>query len=187
MKDANRGRLPLVVGILGKKRSGKDTVGCYLRERRGYRTMAYADALKEALLIVNPLVKDGLRLGHFIDFLGWEGAKTFPETRRLLQTFGDATRHLDPDIYLGPVSRAIDEAHVNDRRLAITDVRRKNEADLICQHGGLLLRVTRPGFDTGDTHISETDLDDYAPVVDVENDGTILDLWAKVDRILRTH
>lgn len=177
---------PSIIGITGKKGSGKDTVGQYLREHYAYRTVAYADALKRAVLIHDPLVADGLRVKHFVQILGWDGAKRAkPEIRRTLQHFGDAARFLDPDIFLAPIAGEIRWATKWDRRVAVTDVRRRNEADQIRAAGGMILRINRPG-DDGDTHVSETDLDDYPVDFTIDNDGDLLTLYGRVATALDT-
>ena len=66
----------------------------------------------------------------------------------------------------------------------ISDVRFPNEAKAIKDKGVILIRINRPGNDTG-KHLSEIALDDYKNwnyVID--NNGTIEDLIEKVKQIL---
>lgn len=71
----------------------------------------------------------------------------------------------------------------------ITDTRFPNEAKAIKDRGGIIIRVERPRpFDhpteLGNTHPSETSLDNYIFDYVIKNDGTIEELIEKVKQIL---
>ena len=87
------------VGLTGLARSGKDTAAAYLVEHHGFTRFAFADVMKDAVYALDPLVEvsdpadpDGLRmharLAQLVDTCGWDGAKEYPDVRRLLQRFG---------------------------------------------------------------------------------------------------
>ena len=70
--------------------------------------------------------------------------------------------------------------------LAFTDVRFPDEADLIRSHGGIVVRVVRPGLRRPvDEDISETALDGYDVDYIVENDGTPRGLELAVESLKR--
>lgn len=62
----------------------------------------------------------------------------------------------------------------------VTDLRHKNEVDKIYSLGGYTIRVVRPGYSTGDTHISETELSKIKMDYLLINNGSIEDLIKKV-------
>lgn len=172
-----------LIGLMGKKRSGKDTFASVLVESYGYTRVAFADPLRDALYRMDPIVDwdhcdDGgintYSLSEVVDFFGWEKAKdTVPEIRRLLQTFGtDAIREIDEGFW---VRAAVDSIEAVEGPVVVTDVRFPNEADAIRKLGGLLIRITRPGYD-GDGHPTETALDDYRPDLIVPNTEGIEEL-----------
>ena len=66
----------------------------------------------------------------------------------------------------------------------ITDCRFPNEAQAVKQHGGIIIRVNRPGVEAINAHPSETALDHWKFDVVIDNDGTVQDLLAKVKTIL---
>lgn len=175
-----------VVGLIGKKRSGKDTFATGLIER-GFERFAFADNLKASVLAVDPLVFSGfvrsdgfrelpnaapIRLSTIIERQGWEAAKERPEVRRLLQFYGVAIRDLDEGFW---VRSAMDKALAVPRSV-ITDVRFPNEVAAVHEAGGTIVRVVRPGLVSTDQHVSETALDDYPADLTVENSGTAEDL-----------
>lgn len=212
-----------LIGLLGRKRSGKDTFAAELVAEYGFVRVAFADPLRRVMIDLDPLVvieaaevgplrpeldlplgrPSTLRLAALVDAVGWERAKDVREVRRLLQSHGVAIRaHVDPDAWVEAAQRV-----VNDIRgpwelggtyhdgtpgptdwhpgypVVVTDVRFLNEARAIRAAGGTLVRITRPGQDASDLHVSETELDDFAVDVEIDNSGTIEDLQAQA-RIL---
>lgn len=173
-----------IVGVIGKKRSGKDSFASTLIEERGFQRFAFADPLKESVLSVNPLiygesyVSREERVSDVVESLGWEGAKEIPEVRRLLQEYGLAIREIQPDFWIrATMERVLDHATLSGP-VVVTDVRFPNEAEEIRRAKGTLVRITRPGLKSDDSHISETALDDYDPDHVVVNSGTLEDLAA---------
>lgn len=177
-----------LVGVLGKKRHGKNSAADVLAAEAGFELAAYADPLKEAALALNPIVGANIplpddhsptrirRLVDVVDALGWERAKEYvPEVRRTLARLGtDAVRRLDYDFWVRITAARMDERIAP---LAITDVRFPNEAKAITDRGGILVRVVRPDAPVDpDPHLSETALDGYPVDVELVNDGTLSDL-----------
>lgn len=162
-----------LIGLVGRKRSGKDSLAKTLIEERGYTRLAFADALKDAALELDPIIAASpnggapYRLSWWVREFGWEAAKETYEVRRTLQAFGTAVRtHVKESAWLDVVASAIKET---SGPIAVTDVRYPNEADLIQELGGVLVRVMRPGLDLSDTHVSETALDTRATDYTVSN------------------
>lgn len=178
-------KFPLV-GMIGKKRTGKDTFASVLTEGFGYTKVAFADPLRDMAYDLNPIVgtfplspKPGViqtrewRYAEVIDALGYELAKDYvPEIRKTLQKLGQAVRAQDPDYWL---RAGIARATAVGGPVVVTDVRFPNEADAIRNAGGYLVRVTRDLPDDGDRDISETALDDYRENVRITNNGSLED------------
>lgn len=167
-----------LVGLIGKKRAGKDTFAKGLLER-GFERFAFADPLKEAALSLDPLIGrvplpgtlapiEDVRLSAYVEAVGWEAAKEVPEIRRTLQRFGVGIRALDEGFWVRPLGRALE---ASSAPLVVTDVRFPNEADEIRRLGGRLVRIIRPGQESTDAHESETALDGYEADLDVLNVG----------------
>ncbi len=178
--------VPLLIGLSGYARSGKDTAAAALLAR-GWQRKAFGDKLREFLYALNPVVPtsdcgDFAELRYIVDELGWEQAKTEPAVRALLQRCGtEAGRGvLGADVWVNAVLRDLTGPTV------VTDVRFWNEAQRIHAAGGLVIRLSRPGVGParssgGEVHASETALDDY-PLFDASiiNDGTPEDLYDKI-------
>lgn len=164
---------PRIVGLIGKKRSGKDTFGEALVLTSGFTRVAFADPLREAALGLDPIVgrpalpgqlapQRDVRLSDVVEAIGWEKAKDLvPEVRRTLERFGtDAIRRLDEDFW---VRMAAEKIQSIEGPVVVTDVRFPNEADKIRELGGIVVRIIRPSQERPSaSHVCETALDDYA-------------------------
>lgn len=155
-----------------------------------------------------------LRYRRAVEEFGYERAKDlFPEVRGSLVAIGQAVRDnlgvkwglndllggrgLWVALADGRIRRALSRRQYNrdtnamdyvwGERLAFTDVRMPDEADLIRSYGGVIIRVTRPGAPIpGPDEVTEHSLDDYAVDFTIENDGTPEGLRAEVEKVLET-
>lgn len=91
---------PLLIGLTGRKRSGKDTVAGFLREE-GFERVAFGDPIKEILADMDPLLSGTRRSGSFA-----EGH----EMSRLMDSFGRAIdlHTIVEDLGRGQRGRALD-------------------------------------------------------------------------------
>ena len=164
-----------IIGLAGRKRTGKDTFAAVLCDEYGFTRVAFADALKEAALALDPIISPNGpgrvgRLGFYVDMLGWEVAKEHSEVRRTLQRYGVGIRDIDPRFWIRAAERAIQAA---DGPVVITDVRFQNEADAVEDMGGFVIRLTRPGLDMSDSHASEAGVDALDVGIDIANDSDV--------------
>ena len=162
-------QIPLIIGISGYARSGKDTTGHILSIHHGLHRVAFADKIKDIALSVLPREQVGFVLEH-----GWEHAKQQRVLlRELLQRLGTEVRfHLGKDAWVNPVISSC----LAQSGSVITDVRFPNEVDAIRAAGGTVWRVHRPGYGPANEHPSETALDQHEFDVVLCNEGTVRDL-----------
>ena len=182
-----------VIGILGRKQSGKGTAAQRLTRRHGYVEISLADPIREALLALDPWIYGTeMRLSDAIEWLGWDLAKEqIPEIRRLMQRMGT---EVGRDIIGETVWTTIAHRHIEQllnagRRVVVPDVRFPNEMKMIGDLGGTLIRIERPDLpaDT-DGHSSEHAWrESVRNVTTVRNDGDIDQLNTRIDRIVNTH
>lgn len=190
---------PIICGVTGLARHGKDSIATYMVEQFGFQQFSFAATLKSMALVLDPIVACftdfdeayndtavGQRLSEEVEAGGWEGAKKNPEVRRFLQVLGtEAVRdHLGEQTWVNACKLAIDNNGAD--RVVISDCRFPNEADAIHEWGGTVLRVERPGFDNGvdRRHPSEAHVMSLPADVVIQNDGTLDDLNREVDLIL---
>ena len=170
----------IIIGLVGKKRSGKDTFGQILEWNspiinRVIR-VAFADALKREVALAVTVV-DGI-IGNkrsaitpkFID----EHKEMF---RLILQGWGTELRRelYNRNYWTAQLQRRIGELHP-DSVVYIPDVRFRNEADLVKELGGINVSIVRPNYHIdGDTHTSEVELETISCDYQVINSGTLED------------
>jgi len=185
-----------LIGLIGRKRSGKDAFAATLVEHRGYARVAFADPLRELALAIDPLVGPAplpgdavarhRRLSDVIDAIGWEAAKDcVPEVRSTaLQNLGQAVRGVDSYFWVDQAMesvrrlRGVPVSPYSGAPVVVTDVRMPNEANAIREAGGKLIRIVRPGFESADDHVTETALDGYPEDDLVVNDEGLDELSA---------
>ena len=167
-----------IIGLSGYARSGKDTVASILVENHGYHRVAFADAIREFLIEINPILSNGARLNEVLPDIGWENAKAHTEVRRLLQDTGVGARKLFGESFW--VNQALRKFAESDK-VVVTDVRFQNEASTIKNNGGVIWRIDREGIFPVNSHISEHDLDNWDFDLYLPNKGTLEDLTFAVN------
>lgn len=178
--------MSVLIGLLGMKQSGKDTAGRRLVEEHGYVRFAFADVMKDCLLALNPWVTEDYRLETLISNYGWDIVKeNYPEVRRLVQVFGTEVGReiLGGDLWVDALRPKVLAALGEGRNVVLTDVRFDNEADLVSELDGDLIRVERKGLPDEDRHVSEVGWRSIQPDWVIHNNGTIEDLHEEVDYI----
>lgn len=165
---------PIIVGLAGKKGSGKDTVGKYLVDNYGFERIAFADALKDVCKIAFQLDDDSLN-----DPIGKETVNTFwnVRPRQLLQVVGEIFRcklpNMLPEINRVNIWRNIIQQQIRKMkedkrksggiplRLVITDVRYDDEIDLILENGGEIWYIEGTETHIVDSHSSENGISEH--------------------------
>lgn len=159
----------MILGISGKKRSGKDKLCNYLSAAFldskcfSYRR-ALADALKKE--VAKKFSKDfGLTASSMLLEMQTDGKKE--KYRSILQWYGtEYRRTLFGDDYWFAAMKQVevdkkDFAPGSPQIMIVPDIRFTSEAEWVRSQGGYLIRVERPVLQSKDEHISEMELDDY--------------------------
>lgn len=196
-----------LIAVTGYKNSGKNAVCNVLEEVYGFKITGMADALKEQMYILNPVVTavarnsldisngvgnlqpytELVRLQEIITAIGWDEAKEqYPEIRRLLQIGGtEAGRKIfGENIWAETWYKRTKVLLEQGYDVCVSDMRFLNEAAFVRELGGCVWRVQRSGCVAG-LHASESELDRIEPDQVINNDGTLADLVPLV-RHLRT-
>lgn len=178
----------MIIGLSGYAQVGKDTVANYLVENYGYRRVAFADPIREALYRLNPKIDiadmRGVYLASAVDGLGWENIKVdSQDARLLLQRMGtEVGRQLFGEDFW--VDRALHGVSKFDK-VVLTDVRFPNEYRAIKSREGIVWRVEKTGVSAVNNHASETALDQQAFDGIIVNNSTKDDLYATLDYLMQ--
>lgn len=181
-----------IISLSGYAKSGKDTTAEILVRDHGYVKMAFADLLRTAVLHLNPILawdhktELPIRVADALRYLTYEEAKTkYLEYRRLLQFMGTEVGRMlfGTDFW---VDKTFEKIEFGDaEKIVIADCRFRNEARATQEHGGIVVRIDRPGIGPINAHESEVGLDDWVFDYRIENNGTIANLATKVEDIVK--
>jgi len=163
-----------LIGLMGKKRSGKDTAAeVFVGE--GFIKFAYGDKLKEVVRFMYPALTYGQLYGEQKEDMTEYGYSA----RHLMQEIGENFRDIDPLIWMRPLDRLYRSTQVN---IVVTDVRHDNEMEQIWRLHGEIWEVKRPALNSLDTHKSENGIH-LSPDVVVRNVDTKEGFQAEVRRV----
>lgn len=102
--------------------------------------------------------------------------------RRLLQWWGTEFRRAqDPDYWTKAWERNLAKYDLATTHILVDDVRFSNELAVISKHGGVFVRIERPGFHGANDHSSENSLDhvqDWDLVI--HNDGSLVEFKEQI-------
>ena len=166
----------IIIGLSGKKRSGKNTVAKLIATETPSlcKEFAFADALKDEVAKACGVKRSFLE----------ENKQNF---RLILQGWGtDFRRDLnDKQYWVKKLDSSLYEQFQKnpDCIALITDVRFVDEAEYLRKCGAVIVRVNRPTTSV-DEHSSETDLDSYKFDFVIDNSSTLNNLAADVRRLL---
>lgn len=162
----------MIVGLLGKKGSGKDTLFELIRDRFPFAVrVAIADPLKRDIAFAFRLTVEELELRK-------------EEFRPCLQWYG----HMNKDRY---TALAFEKADASPSRLVvITDARYPEQVEAIRSRNGLVVRVFRERIRAEDPHPSEA-IDEFPYDLSITNPGdreeyrrAALPIFAEIERRL---
>ena len=168
----------MIIGLSGYAQSGKDSTAELLCLNYGYTRLAFADPMRQALMIINPRLDSITRVSDMVEDYGWDTAKRNPEVRRLLQVVGTdfGRKMLGDDVWINIALSGIK----TEDKIVISDVRYPNEADAIRKLGGTVWRINRHNHSAVNGHASERAMDNYMFNYAIYNDGTLDDLSDEV-------
>ena len=173
-----------LIGLSGRRGSGKDTVARLLQElqpERNWQIRSFGDSIKA---VCAALTGEDVAL-YYSQQGKAELVPTFQRTRgEMLQQVGQALRVWEPLVWVDAFFAGLPPAGTAPEGFVLVpDVRFPNEADPIRARGGLMLRVEgdplgqRGDGTRDDQHPSETAMDEYAHfAATMHNAGSVADL-----------
>ena len=185
----------MLIGIVGLISSGKGTVADRLVEQHGYKKDSFAKSLKDAVASMfnwdrSMLEGDTKSSRHWREQPDkfWSEKFGKPVTPRwVLQYFG--TEVMRGQMYDGIWLDSC-MGRYKGQNTVIADTRFINEIKTIKAHGGIIVCVKNGTLTTQNemkqkgAHQSEWDWLEYNYDIVINNDGTLEDLYSKVDNLI---
>jgi len=182
----------MLVGVLGKKRHGKDTISDHLVKNWNFHPITLAEPLKEACRSLFGFNEEQLygNLKEDIDPYWNVSPRTvfqFIGTDVFRKQIDKIIPNVGDKFWVVLIKKKILDIQKDNpnANIVVTDVRFKNEVDMIKSLGGLIIKVERPSIGLIDSHISEKEIDminNYDKLI--LNDSTIMDLHDRVDEFM---
>lgn len=179
---------PLIIGLVGRAGSGKDTAAARLVEQHHFEPHSFAGPVRD--MIDTMLGYAGLNYAYIHE----RNLKEQPipglgvSYRHLAQTLGTewGRQCIAPDLWvrIAELALGLPEAPVHDR-IVMTDVRFANEAAMIRSRRGVLVRIVRDVAPVRG-HVSEDELLYIPCQATIHNDGSLASLFDQVDDLMAT-
>ena len=184
----------MIIGLIGKKRSGKDTLADYLVTKHGFEKYSFGDPVKMIAKLMFNLSDDQLNtnLKEEID------SRWNLTPREIFQTIGtefgrDFLHKTLPHINVKMGQFWIRKCEVwyheklkknPNINVVIADVRFQNEFDSIKKLNGSFIKILRDN-NLIDQHISENDINNLSKEINfiIENNTTINDFYNKFNKL----
>ena len=165
-----------LIGIAGKKNTGKTTVGDHLWHRHGYFSMAFADHVKRVAAVLfdwDMLMLESREYKEAFD-------PNIGMTRReALQRLGTEAIQGEFGEMFWVNSWLKAYGYVKNEPVVVTDVRFEHEASAIRALGGVIVHLKR-AVDNTDAHGSEAGIAHQAEDYVIANTGTLEELFDQV-------
>lgn len=188
-----------LIGLIGKSGSGKSTTASLLTRNYGFVEIAFADPLKEAcqkLFLLSDQQINGTLEDKETPDPRWFNCTP----RRMFQFIGTDLLRNQLDAIMPGLGKDVFVHHFKiwyqkqleinkDIRVIISDVRFPNEADVIQELGGYLIKIERPDFNPFGYQNSQHESEQNVQIINnydslVINDGTQEKFLAKMDLLL---
>lgn len=171
----------VLIGLVGKKQVGKDTVARWLVDQHQFSQYAFATPIKAACKILFLLSDEQLHASHHKEVVvpSWGLSP-----RQMFQLLGTdmIRKHYRDDFWIHHFRLWYETHSMGD--VVVSDVRFQNEADTIKDLGGILIKIERRTRHI-DHHASEQQIITGCDYV-IENNGPVADLFESVERIIES-
>lgn len=176
---------PLLIGLAGLARSGKDTAAQHMVNNHGFQAYAFADPLRDGLMHILNLSPCDFEGDQKEQPLPWLGRSP----RQLMQSLGTewGRNSVHPELWLLLAAQNLDllaRTHDTARGFVVSDLRFNNEADFIRKRGGVVVHMDRLAATPVNRHSSEDGIWSAPGDFWLPNDGTYDELFANVDRVV---
>ena len=172
-----------IIGIAGAARTGKSTAAMHLIDSHGFAEYAFAQPIKEMLRAGFGLTDEQLFGAKKEEIIPWLGVSP----RRLAQTLGTewGRQLVADDVWLRLAWQWLGALPRYTPGAVFSDVRFENEAAFIRHHGGTVVHLVRDDAPSVEAHASESGVRPGFRDYQIRNDGSVAELHAKLDDMLR--
>ena len=183
-----------LIGLVAKKRSGKDTCADYLCKYHGYTKYAFAGPLKKAcaeIFMLSEEQVEGVDKETMDERWGVSARTIFQKvgTEMFRQRLADVMPEMESIknnfwIYRFQMWYSNFKKTNPNGKVVVSDVRFPNEAEIVRTLGGTVVKVYRDtGMET-DEHLSEKNIDLISGDIDIENNADLETYYKNIEKFL---
>jgi dephospho-CoA kinase len=174
----------MIIAVCGKRRTGKDEICSFLENTAGFKHLKISSGLKEICKILFRFSNSQLET----DVKDAIDPRWNLTPRTLMQFIGTEMMQYKLQEVLPDIGRKIwikslieNEFHKHDK-IVISDLRFLHELDELRKHNAIVVKVLRKTtFDPQvDKHVSENEIELINPDYEIDNNGTLDELRAKL-------
>ena len=172
-----------IIGLAGRARTGKSTVCMHLVDKHSFGDYAFAEPVKRGLMAMFGLPEDLVFGEDKETVIPWIGRSL----RELTQTLGTewGREMVAPDIWVRCAARWLESVPRYWPGVVFSDVRYEEEAALVRDRGGVIWHVRRDDAPQVRAHSSEAGIEVREGDVVLPNNGSLEELYARIDDLLR--
>lgn len=181
-------KVPKLIAVCGYKRCGKDTLAEYISQQYGHKHIKISSKLKDVVKVLFNFNDDQIETDskEVID----ERWGVTP--RNVLQFVGTEMfqykiQEMLPCIKRNFWIKSIVEEHIQNANqpIVISDMRFLHEYNELKKYDVFVIKIKREhSYQNRDMHPSETEFVNIPANLDIENNGTISEMWEKVRKDL---
>jgi dephospho-CoA kinase len=183
----------IIIGVLGRKGSGKDTISDHIIKKYNYEKMQFAEPLKSICKTLFNFSDEqvygdlketidpawGVTPRHVLQYIG-----TNMFRNHIKELFPEIGNNFWVNLIKIKYLKKCESS--NNVKVIVSDVRFQNEIDIIHQLNGKVIKLTRPSLTNNDEHESEKNIDNLNGDFTIINDGSLEELYSKVNKIINT-
>ena len=180
----------MLIALIGKKRTGKDTFADYIVENYNFITNSFALPIKKACQIIFDFTDEQINtdLKEEIDpRWGISPRQSFQIIgtdvfRNYLPNNFEEFKHFRDEFWIKRLQ--IWYQNNKDKNVIVSDVRFINENKAIKELGGILIKIENKNINYIDNHESEKLIDDLPYDHIIHNDNTLNEYYKKIDKLM---
>lgn len=175
----------VIIGLSGKKYTGKTEIEKFLKEKYKYDSIAFADPIKDTIELWYP----GLKREYLYDpeLKEKKVEELYGNTpRQIMQRVGDLVRnHFDKDFWVKIVKGKISKLNAK-QNIVVSDIRFPNELEMLNElnlsEKVIIFRIIRDDIHREDSHESENQNLNCPNMVTIYNNGSLEELFEKIEK-----
>jgi len=177
-----------IIGLIGYKQSGKDTIADYLVKNYNYHKLSFAEPLKEICKILFNFDEEQLygNKKEIID-INWNitprQVYQFVGTHLFRNEIQKLLPNINDNFWVEILKQKIVKLLNENKKIVISDIRFLNELSMIKSFGSLIIKITRANNICVNDHESEKYIDIFNYDIAINNNGSINELYNDINLI----